>query len=567
MAIANDTKRMSRRLFLQTLALATGTVGTLPLLQACQPAAPVAAPGAEAPTTAAAAPAAPAASTGSDIHVLWGKPTSLNPLFSSSGSEQQLIRLILGGLFKLSADLVPVPDLAERWEVAPDSKVFTFYLREGLQWSDGEPLTADDVIFTMERAIDSRTGSILRGRLIGIEGAAAYSDQSADSVSGLVAVDERTVQITLAQPDAAFMTSLGLFSGFSILPKHILGEVPPEQLKEHEFSLAPTVGAGAYQFVTYATDQYVELTANPNYFAGKPAVDRIFMTILTPDVAVAQLQRGELDLMTLPVDEADRLQSDPNVTVVSVRSPSISQIAINNERPYFADKRVRQAMMYAIDRQSIVDSILFGQGEVVNSPVIGPDWVGAPEVNAYPYDPDKARTLLEEAGWDPAQEVDMIYVAGSKEQDAYGPVIQQQLREIGMAVNLVLVEGAELRRRYIEETDYDLFLFGGGQYRAEPSLTAIYYHSKNLTPTGGNGTHYVNPEIDQLLEDAVATADQEQRKEIYHQIAKIINEDAPTVFLWSPNSVYGISQRLAGFEPPAYSGSLLWNAENWSINA
>jgi peptide/nickel transport system substrate-binding protein len=193
--------------------------------------------------------------------------------------------------------------------------------------------------------------------------------------------------------------------------------------------------------------------------------------------------------------------------------------------------------------------------------------VGQPEVNPYPYDPEMAKTLLAEAGWDPEQQVDMIYTAGNKEQDAYGPVIQQQWGEVGIQVNLVLVDGAELRRRYIEETDYDLLLFGGGQYRAEPSLTAIYYHSKNLTPAGGNGTHYVNPEIDSLLDQAVATADQEQRRELYHQIAQIINEDVPSVFLWSPNSIYGASKRLQGFEPPSYSGSLLWNAEAWTVSA
>jgi peptide/nickel transport system substrate-binding protein len=222
-------------------------------------------------------------------------------------------------------------------------------------------------------------------------------------------------------------------------------------------------------------------------------------------------------------------------------------------------------MMYAIDRAGIVDSIMFGEATVVNSPVIGPDWVGNPEVNEYPFDPEMAKSLLAEAGWDPEQQVDMIYVAGSKEQDNYGPVIQQQLRDVGMQVNLLLVEGAELNRRYIQETDYDLFLFGGGLYRAEPSLTAQYYHSRNLTPTGGNGTHYVNEEIDQLLDEAVETSNLEERAALYAQIAQIINEDVPTIFLWSPNSIYGMSKRLQGFVPPSYVSSLLWNAEAWTL--
>ncbi len=552
---------MTRRTFLHGLAVTAGGA----LLAACAPAAPATeAPAAEAP----AAASAPAAATGTaDVRVLWSKPAILSPLFSTSGFEQQVNRLVLGSVFKLSANLEPVPDLADSWEISEDSKEFTFHLREGLTWSDGTPLTVDDVIFTVERAVDSRTGSNLKGRMSNIDGAPAYGDQQAESISGLEKVDDTTFKITLTNPDAAFMTSLGMFSGFCVLPKHILEGVAPEAMKENEFSMAPTVGAGAYTFVKYETDQYAELVANPNYWGEPAAVERIFMTIATPDVAVAQFERGELDLMAMPVDEADRLKDDPNLSILGVRSPSISQIAINNEREFFKDKRVRQALMYAIDRQGIVDSIMFGQAELVNSPVIGPDWVGEPEVNAYPFDPEMAKSLLAEAGWDPNQQVEMIYVAGAKEQDAYGAVIQQQLRDAGMQVNLVLVESAELRRRYIEETDYDLFLFGGGQYRAEPSLTAVYYHSKNLTPAGGNGTHYVNPEIDQLLDAGVATSDQAARAEIYHEIAQIINEDVPTVFLWSPNSIYGVSKRLQGFEPPSYNASLLWNAEGWSVGA
>ena len=555
----------SRRTFLRGMALTTGTAAMAAFVAACAPATAPSAPAAEAPAAEAPAAEAPAAGT-ADVRVLWSKPTSLSPLFSTSGFEQQVLRLVLGSIYKLSDSLLPVPDLAESWEVSEDSMTFTFTLREGLLWSDGEPLTVDDIIFTIERASDSRTGSILKGRLANIEGATDYGDQKAESISGLTKVDDRTLTIQLATPNSAFLTNLGTFSGFNILPKHVLADVAPEALKENAFTMAPTVGAGPYTFVRYETDQYAELVVNPNYWGPAPAVERIFMTVATPDVAVAQLQRGEMDLMSMPLDEADRLKADPSINIVSVRSPSISQIAINNERPFFQDKRVRQAMMYAIDRQGIVDSIMFGEATVVNSPVIGPDWVGTPEVNEYAFDPEMAKSLLAEAGWDPNQQVDMVYVAGAKEQDAYGPVIQQQLRDVGMQVNLLLIEGAELNRRYIQETDYDLFLFGGGLYRAEPSLTAQYYHSRNLTPAGGNGTHYVNEEIDQLLDSAVATSDLDARAAIYADIARIINEDVPTVFLWSPNSVYGMSKRLQGFVPPSYSASLLWNAEEWSVS-
>jgi peptide/nickel transport system substrate-binding protein len=570
--------RLSRRDFLRrAAALGLSLTAVNGLLAACgtAPTTAPAAPTAAAPTAAAAGatpaaqpttvPAATTAAAPTTINVHWQKPATLGPLFSSAGFEQQMIRLVLGALYKLSDTLVPVPELAERWEVSADSKVYTFYLRSGVKWSDGQPWSADDVVFTMERAIDKRSASILAGRLIGIKGAKDYSEQKADKVAGIEVPSPNVVRITLDQPDAAWLTTLGQFSGFCVLPKHILKDVPPDQLKQHAFSLAPNVGAGAYTFVRYETDQFAELRANPNYFRGKPAVDRIFLKILTPDVGVAQLERGELDVMNLPISDAARLKSVPSLTITSVRSPSLSQIGINNERPYFQDKRVRQAIYYAIDRKSIVASIMGGEAEVNSSPVIGPDWVGTPEINPYPYDPAKAKQLLKDANWNASQKVEMIFTAGNKEQDAYGPVIQQQLREAGMDVSLRLIEAAELRRRYVDGTDFDLFLFGGGLYRAEPSLTGIYYYKKNFTPAGGNGTHYSNPKVDELLDAGVATSDLQKRKAIYGDIAKIINDDAPTIFLFSPNSLYGVNKRLKGFKPPSYSASILWNAEDWTV--
>jgi peptide/nickel transport system substrate-binding protein len=511
-----------------------------------------------------------AAAGGAALNLAWRStaPVSFNPLFSTSGSEQQVERLIFGALLKMSDQLVPTPDLAKGWDISPDATTYTFHLNDGIKWSDGQPLTADDVIFTFERALDKRTGSIWAGRLSGIAGAADYASGKAPSVSGLTAPDASTIQVKLAQPNAAFLTTLGNFSGLGILPKHVLQDVAPDQLKANQFSSqAPTVGAGAYSFVRYVSGQYVELKRNDSYFRGKVALDRIFLKILDPATALAQLQTGEVDFMSgVPIGEISRLKQDANLSVYSVVSPSISQIAINNDRPYFKDKRVRQAMMYAIDRQGIVDSIMGGQATLVNSPIIGPAWMGQPEFNKYAFDTAKAKSLLKDAGWDPGQKVQIMEPSGpSKEQQAYSAVIQQQLHDAGFDVSIYQADSAQVNDKYIARTDYDLFDFGGGVYRAEPSIAEIYYGSKELTPAGGNGTHYKNPQLDQLFDQGVATADQEKRKAIYTQIAQIVNEDVPTVFLWSPNSISATRKRFQGYKPPSYVDNFLWNAEDWSV--
>jgi peptide/nickel transport system substrate-binding protein len=501
------------------------------------------------------------------VSVLWKSPVSLNPLYSSSGTEQQVERAMFGALVKMSDALVPTPDLAESVQGSPDGKVYTFKLRQGLTFTDGTPLTSADVIFTLERAINPKTGSIWKGRLSGVLGAAEY-DGTSGEVQGLKAVDDQTVEVTLAAPDSAFLVNLCSFSGLGILPKHILGDVAPDALKENPFSLAPNMTAGGYAFVQYATDQYLEMQRSANY-PGQVGLDRIFMRILTPEVGLGQLETGELDLMTLPVAEMERAKGLANVTVVSVPSPSMDFLALNLDREYLKNPKMRQAMMYAIDREGIVKSVLQGEGTVVNSPIFGPEWMGTPEgLEPYAYDPDKAKQLLQESGFDTNQKLQIMHVpSDSPEKDAAVAIMQQQLNDVGFNVEILQVDTAELIRRYVDETDFDLFYNAGGVFRADPSISATYFDSANFTPGGGNGSHYSNPQVDELYDQGKAETDEAKRKEIYTQIAQTLNTEVPWIFLWSPNSIYGFSNRLQGYAPPSYSDNKLWNAETWSVSA
>lgn len=507
------------------------------------------------------------AATGGEARVLWRAPNTLNPLYSSSGNEQHAERAMFGALVKMSDVLIPTPDLCESIENNPEGTQYTFVLKEGLTFTDGTPLTSADVIFTLERAINPTTGSIWKGRLSNVAGAADY-DGASGEVEGLVAVDDRTIQINMASPDGVFLVNLCSFSGLGILPKHILGEVAPDQLKEHEFSLNPTVTGGPYAFVQYQTDQFMELARSETY--PTPAgLDRLFLPILTPEVGLGQLETGEIDVMTLPVAERDRTAGLDGVTVVSVPSPSMDFLAVNLSREFLQNKDVRKAMMYAIDRQGIVDSVLLGEGTVVNSSIFGPDWMGIPEgLEPYAFDPDMAKSLLDGSGFDKSQEISIMHIPGeSAAKDAAVAIMQEQMKQVGFNISILQVDVAELLRRYIDDNDFDLFYNAGGVFRADPSISGTYFDTANFTPGGGNGSHYSNARVDELLALGRSQTDLEERKATYTEMAQILNDEVPWIFLWSPNSLYGYRNTLQGFMPPSYADNKLWNAEDWSVAA
>jgi len=442
----------------------------------------------------------------------WIKPVTLHPLFSTSGAEQGVERQLFGALVKINDKLDAVPDIAEKIDVSPDAKTYTFSLKKGLKFTDGQPLTAKDVVFTIERAVDKRVGSYWRGRLLQIAGAPEYGDQKADKISGLETPDDYTLKMTLTVPDSTWLLTLGDFAGMAILPMHILKDIAPDQLKAHSFSLNPKPSAGAFEFVKYETDQFVEIKRNENYGGGNKAkLDRIFLKNLTPDVALAQLDRGEIDLMIVPISEIERVKRNPNLNVVTVPSPSVSFMSIDLQRPYFQDKRVRQAMQYAIDREAIVREVLKGEATVVNQTIIGPDWMGMPDLNMYKFDPGKARQLLRDANWDTNRKIETIYVTGNKEKDAFAPIIQQLWKDVGIQIDLRPLEGAEYGRKLVQQHDYEIAFVDGGIFRQDPNVSAKYFETANWTPAGGNYEHYSNPKVDQLFKDGRATTDRARR--------------------------------------------------------
>lgn len=598
-------RRFNRRGVLRLAALGAGASALSGLLAACGGATPTAtsAPASARPSTAASsAPASAAASTGGgasaapasaapasaaassaaggaaggQITIYWTKPNTIHPLFSTAGIEQGVERQMFGALMRMTDKLEAVPDLAEKVEGSADAKTWTFTLKKGLKFSDGQPLTAKDVVFTFERAIDKRTGSYWSSRLIALDGAADFSVQKADKIKGLETPDDYTIKMTLATPDSVWLQTISDFSGLCILPSHILKDTAPADMQKAPFSFAPTPSAGAFVYGEWKADQYLEIRRNESYTGGpKAKLDRIFCKVLTQqDVGLAQLEKGEIDVMVVPITEADRLRKLPNLTVTSTPAPAMDFLIPNAGKPFFKDKRVRQAMAYALDREAMVKEILKGEATLVNSSIFGPDWMGVPEgLNDYKFNPDRGRQLLKEANWDANQKVQWMYSPGDKVREALIPIMQQQFKDIGMNVELLTLDSTEINKRLVtgatndQPGDFDLFYNGGGVFRQDPNVSAKYLESVAKTPVGANYTHYSNTRVDELFRAGRATTDNAERKKIYTELAKIINDECPWIFLWSPNSIHAYNKRLVGFKPPSYPTHFVWNAEEWSVTS
>ncbi len=521
--------------------------------------------------------ATPAAPKGGIVRLAFNTPATLNPLFSTAGTDQGVERQIYGALVMMTHEATPQLDLAAAIDASDDALTYTFTLADGLMFTDGEPLTSADVAFTFERAINPETGSFWRSRFLNIEGAEEYAGDGVENIAGIQTPDEMTVVHTLINPDATWLTILGDFAGFSIVPKHVFEAIAPADLQNAPVSLAPGPGAGAFTFGEYVADQYISLNRNDGYDPPKANIDQLLLNILPQTVtAMSQLQAGEIDINTITVSDIELVEENENLILSAEPSIQLRVLVPNISRPAFADKRVRQAMHYALDRQAMADELYQGYASVINSPFFAWEWEEgqAPVPNAYDYDPDMARSLLEEASWNASDyNLQMHYIPGNPFDDSLINIVQQQYADVGINYELVQVDVTEYTNRVVSGApadgsatgDFDLLMVSGGVMGAEPNIVARYFDTASKTPLGANYGHYSNTRVDELFVEGRSTTDIEARKATYTELAGILNDEVPWIFLFRLPALYGVNSRVKGFTAPGHPGRVISSAHNWWI--
>lgn len=463
-----------------------------------------------------------------------GDASFLNPVLAQDSASSEINSLVFNGLIKYDRNLQNfVGELAESWRVENGREPrITFFLRKNVRWHDGREFTAHDVKFTYDKIMDGKTNTVRRS--------------SYEQVKHAEVLDSYTFRVTYKQP---FSPGLETWS-IGIIPKHLLEN---EDINTTPFNRKP-VGTGPFRFAEWASDEKIVVQANAHYFQGKPHLDRIIYRII-PETALS-----EMEVLTKGVDysglfpyQFKRMGQVPFIQTYSQPSLGYTYIGYNLKNELFQDKRVRQALTHSINRQEIVQYVLYGLGAVASGPFPNHLWYANPNVKPLSHDPQRARQLLAEAGWrdtnkDGILDKDgkpfrfkLITNSGNDTRRDVGVLVQRQLREVGIDVTFELYEWSVFLKNFINARHFDACILGWG-LSVDPDAYEIWHSSQ--IEKGFNFTSYRNPEVDRLWEEGRKEYDLEKRKEIYWQIHQLIADDQPYTFLYVPLGISALQKKF-----------------------
>ena len=484
---------------------------------------------------------------------------TFNPILSSDTTSGLLIGLIYDALVDIDPDtLQPVPNLATKWDVSMDGKTYTFTLKPNVKWHDGSPFTADDVKFSYDSYMNGETGTQRAGVL----------NQRIASVD---VKDPLTVVFTLKDVVAPFLTD----NMYRLISKKAFAAVPPKEFRTAPPSLTP-VGTGPFKFKNYKQGDSVTLVGNPDYHRGATALDSyIYKFVKDSTVLLQQLKTGEVDYGSVTPDNYEESKKQPNLNVVTYDGFNFTYYGYNLDRPVVSDVKVRQALLYALDRPTMVKQIKYGLSTVGVGTMPVASWAYQPDkiTMKYEYDTKKAMQLLDDAGWKPGADgirmkdgkrlaFDLWSYSGQKINDQYMLVMQESWKAVGADMQIKTEEFSVFVDRITKSFDFDICILGFS-WGVDPDQTAMW-DSKQHT-TGFNSFDYKNPMVDMLLDQGTHTLDQAKRKAIYTDMQNVLLADLPAVVMDFGKGIYGVNKRVGNRIPNGVAGSDRNNAYQWYV--
>jgi peptide/nickel transport system substrate-binding protein len=512
---------------------------------------------------------------GTYIEGLAGNPQYINPILCQYNQvDRDICSLVFNGLTKLNERGEVVPDLAEGWDISADHLVYTFHLRRDVRWHDGSPFSADDVIFTVE--------AIQHPHYQG----PPYLAELWRSVE-IAKVNSHTIRFTLGEPFAPFLD----YTTVGILPAHLLAGVPAESLPDDPFSRHP-IGTGLFQ-VEEVNAEHALLQANPDCYGPKPYLNKIeFRFYPDRESVLDAYEQGEVQGIgrVLPED-LPKVEANARLKLFSARLTGYALIFLNlkdPDLPFSQEKLVRQALLYAIDRQKIVDRVLKGQGLVAHSPILPETWAYDSDVVRYECDLERAKDLLTEAGWHIP-----IHLSGTI-GDTKGEGSEGVREKAGAKLAFTLLTdddplhielaeeiarqwealGVEAIPRTISSGLVDDFLCPRKfeallidlELHGDPDPYPLW-HSTQANDEGQNYAGFINYEVDKLLEEARCTTDSGKRAELYHRFQEIFADEVPSLLLYYPICTYAVDEEVKGVQlgPMGDPSGRFCNIAEWYV--
>jgi ABC-type transport system substrate-binding protein len=460
---------------------------------------------------------------------------SLDPHRFTGAAADNLNGMTYGRLVQLKPDWTGVEgDVAQRWEVSPDGKAYTFELRPNVRFHDGSTVTSEDAVFSFQRIMETGTGAYVRPLI-------------SDVLEQVSAPSASSVRFVLSKPYAAFLSALALPTAAILSKRWVSGGA----------NLATTqMGTGPMKFVSIEPNVRIVLARHDQYYErGVPYLEGMILLSLPDDTARATaLRNGSVEFIDfVPYREVDAIKNDPKLRLHADALSSGLWAFPNVTRPPLDKKLVRQAINWAINREAVLKAAFFGHGALMTN-LLMPEtaWAYDPTLSKYGYDPDKAKDLLRRAEGAGPLRVEIVSASNVLFWRSGSQVFQANLQDVGFDAQLVTPEFAEAVRRF-NASDYTITMWGGGPLYADPDFLYAYFHSKG---TVGRTTGYVNKRLETILEQARALSDQTRRKALYHQAFRIIMEDAP----WFPMT-YRLQAEAASASVQGYNRVL---GSNWN---
>lgn len=503
------------------------------------------------------------------------EPRFINPILATNDTERSLVNLIFQKLFYYDAHGSLQPNAAERYSVSSDGKKYTIILKKDNRWHDGKILTADDVMFTIAMIQNPDYRSPLRPNWQGV---------TAEKQ------DEWTIVLTLRQPYAPFAQNLT----FGILPKHIWSTIRAENSLQAEFNVKP-VGSGPYQFskftrspqgsiLSYTVDRRTDAPSNQ-----PPYIETIiFQTFSSEETMLSALQRGKIDgISFVSAKNINKIQPRTH-SLYTVRLPQIFALFLNQTKnTLLADKNVREALDRAISRAEIIDRIFHGGASAIGAPLPAGSFGFDETITAPEQDREKAVTLLRSAGWhinpetgmqerkikaqkNEPEKIEQLHfnLVTSQWPDLVetAQLIKDQLKQIGIDITVEVSSISELEYQYIRPRNYDILLFGEG-FGRDPDPFA-FWHSSQIKHPGLNLSLYSNKKVDALLESARRAHNQQDIESKYREMQKLIVQDKPALFLYTPNYFFAVKNSVRGItvENLSKPSDRFYEAPGWYID-